>query len=526
LAALALATNPLPRKLRVGLFADSQRQPRWLVEAFAKVAASDFAEITVIATAGENAPAAPWLWKLYGAVDRRLFGAAMDPGERLDVTQHVPHQRRARLGSPAGLLELNLDVAFALDDLDDSLLDGVARYGVWRFYADGLREVVEGAPLTGSGLKVRLVPGAEPRLAYQSWSCTYPLSIARNRARLLRKTSEFAWRALRELQRSGSGWLDQCRLVRETPDARNANAGLSPISFVPSLAGRMLRRGVEKALQVERWFLAFRFRQTHGGDARAIPGDLSGYTRILPPRDRIWADPFPIERNGRYFVFFEEMPLASGKGHIAMLEIERGGRWKPPVRVLERDYHLSYPFLLEHAGELYMIPETAENRTVELWRCVDFPLRWKLEKPLLEGVRLVDATFLRRNERWWMFANAAPPGWSLNDELHLYHADDLLGTWQPHLRNPVKSDVRCARPAGNLYWRNGALYRPAQICAPDYGTGLSINRVLRLTPHDYAERQVERVLPAAREGLLGIHTVNRAGELTVIDAWSRRSRLT
>jgi hypothetical protein len=124
-----------------------------------------------------------------------------------------------------------------------------------------------------------------------------------------------------------------------------------------------------------------------------------------------------------------------------------------------------------------------------------------------------------------MFANAAAEQAQMfDDELHLFHADDLMGDWQPHRRNPVKSDARCARPAGQLVWRNGALLRPAQICVPRYGAGLSINRVLRLTPHDYAERQVERVLPARASGVLGLHTVNRAGDLTVIDAFARRRR--
>src|SRR6185295_5342699 len=137
---------------------------------------------------------------------------------------------------------------------------------------------------------------------------------------------------------------------------------------------------------------------------------------------------------------------------------------------------------------------------------------------LLDDVRLVDATLHREKiggrERWWMFANSAAGGSRMfDDELHLFYADRLLGEWQPHARNPVKSDARCARPAGRLQWRNGALYRPAQICAPLYGAGLSMNRVLRLTPHDYAERQVERVLPSPAEGILGLHTLNRAGEL-------------
>ena len=60
MASLAPATGPSanvrfiapPRagraKLRVGVFADSALQPRWLVEALAKVASSEFAELTLI----------------------------------------------------------------------------------------------------------------------------------------------------------------------------------------------------------------------------------------------------------------------------------------------------------------------------------------------------------------------------------------------------------------------------------------------------------------------------------------------
>src|SRR5262249_60302440 len=112
----------------------------------------------------------------------------------------------------------------------------------------------------------------------------------------------------------------------------------------------------------------------HGG--RAV---LGGFPRLAPPAARAGADPFAVERNGRHYVFFEELPYASGKAHISMIEIGPGGRRSAPVRVLERDYHLSYPFLLEHDGSLYMIPESAQNRSVELYRCIDFPLRWRLE---------------------------------------------------------------------------------------------------------------------------------------------------
>jgi hypothetical protein len=84
--------------------------------------------------------------------------------------------------------------------------------------------------------------------------------------------------------------------------------------------------------------------------------------------------------------------------------------------------------------------------------------------------------------------------------------------------------VRSARPAGRLYESGGSLYRPAQICAPLYGAGISINRVLRLSPEEYLEREERCILPTHPGGLLGIHTVNRAGELSVVDAFTRRLR--
>jgi hypothetical protein len=523
MAAVALATNAIPRRLRIGLFADARLQPRWVLEAFDKLAHADFAEITLVAVAPGAEHTAGLAQSLYQRFDRWAFGA--DPSsEPQDLAALVPHRKLINLQHEAPLQEL--DVAFVLGDVDEKRLEGLARFGIWRFcFGDdavereglaGLREVASGAPVTVSGLKVRLAPGAPARLAYRSWARTYTLSVARNRRQLLAKTAEFPCRALRELHRSGAEWIKQCKPLPE--NAAGENRGLTPISLA-RVGARIARRAVTKALYLDQWSLAFRFGQDSN-----VPPDLARFTRIVPPRDRDWADPFALHKDGRYYVFFEELPYAAGKAHIAMLELDRNGRWSAPVRVLERDYHLSYPFLVEHDGSLFMVPESGRNRTIEVYRCVEFPLRWRLERVLLDGLRCVDATLHRSAERWWMFANgAAGDSRVFDDELHLFHADRLLGDWRAHPRNPVKSDARCARPAGALFMRNGALHRPAQICVPRYGAGLSINRVLRLTPHEYAERQTERFLPQG--DVLGLHTVNRAGDLTVVDIFRQRPRI-
>src|SRR5262249_4488064 len=112
----------------------------------------------------------------------------------------------------------------------------------------------------------------------QSWSRTYPFSVARNRDGLLRKTAEFPWRALREVHRSGRAWLEN---QKEMIPCEQGNRALAPIFR------RLLARGLEKALHVEQWSLAFRW-----GREAPIGGDLAGFTRLVPPKDRTWADPF------------------------------------------------------------------------------------------------------------------------------------------------------------------------------------------------------------------------------------------
>ncbi|HEX5801629.1 MAG TPA: hypothetical protein VFY24_01285 [Azospira sp.] len=526
--------------LRIALLADGATQPSWLVEALSRVAAAGFAEIALIAVCPGRRSPQPWLWRAYRRLDQWLFGAGREPSAPTALRASIPAARYLTLPAPpaaridawrqASAASQPLDVVFALGEVDDDAYGGVSRYGVWRYcFGDrhgigealaGWREVADGEPVTESGLCVSLRPG-QRRLLYRSRSRTNPFSVAKNRANLLSKTMLFAERELRQLHRLGGGRVKRGdELPAAASPAAEAPPGAGETLRAALAAGRrIVRRGLQKLTHVDQWFIAYRF-----GDV-AWDGNLDRYTQLRPAKDRLWADPFPLERDGRHFIFFEEVLFASGKGHIAVIEVRRDGSHGDPVTVLERDYHLSYPFLIEDDGELYMVPESGQNRSVELYRCLRFPDRWQLEKVLLADVACADATFHHDGERWWMFVNIGADGSELYDELHLYHADRLLGDWQAHPCNPVKSDVCGARPAGRLFFRDGALHRPAQICAPLYGSGMVIAEVLELTPRAYREREVAHLFPVAGSGILGIHTLNRSGDLTVVDGFARRRRL-
>lgn len=523
-------------RLRIAVFADGPDQPRWMVEAFARIARSDFADVVLVAARRNARKREPLFWRASRKLDRLFFGQATDPSERVPLRAALPLARHVgctaapgEMGAAwrrSGLTDLPLDVVFALGDVDDREIDHISRHGVWRWcygaHHDhreelaGWREVAKGMPATSSGLRVGR-RGYIDRLLCHSRSRTYAFSALRNRSNLLRKTALFAERELRQLHRNGDLQMG----ARGTPPAPPIDADPLPgagevLMGMARVGGRIAQRAVQKLLNVDQWFVAWRF-----GDP-AEDGDFGNYRRLMPPKDRIWADPFPLSREGRHYVFFEEVPFATGRGRIAAIEMTPEGPRGQPVPVLERPYHLSYPFLIEHGDDLFMVPESGANRSVELYRCLRFPDVWRFEKTLLRDMPTADATFHRSGGRWWMFVTSGAEGTELYDELHLYHADDLLGDWHPHPGNPVKSDVWGARPAGRLYERNGVLCRPGQICAPLYGTGISISQVLELTPHSYRETEVARVLPPP--GVLGVHTINRSGALAVLDGFVRRNR--
>jgi len=86
---------------------------------------------------------------------------------------------------------------------------------------------------------------------------------------------------------------------------------------------------------------------------------------------------------------------------------------------------MSYPFLFRHNGALFMLPETIAIKTIEVWRCVNFPNTWRREKILIEGLSAANSTLLQHEGHWWLFTNLDRSGMcDHRNELHIFHADD------------------------------------------------------------------------------------------------------
>ncbi|MBI1788202.1 MAG: hypothetical protein HYR60_11705 [Acidobacteria bacterium] len=276
----------------------------------------------------------------------------------------------------------------------------------------------------------------------------------------------------------------------------------SVLRFFLDKSLRSLRLKLPGQFQDLEWFVAWRFQPSELRDLACFPG-------------REAADPFGMCTNGRSFVFFEDMSPGNLFGRLAALEVhpERGPGG--PEVIIERSYHLSYPCVFQHEGASYLIPESAENRTVDLYRADELPFRWTHLATLASGPRFVDTTPFFHNGIWYFFTTAQIPGKGLVNLL--FFSDTLTGPWRSHPANPLSADAAASRGAGHIFQRDGAWIRPIQDCAVRYGYAIVLQQILELTPERFREKPVGKVLPDWRPGLLATHTWNAAGPLELRD---------
>ncbi len=492
--------------LRVGLRLEGSTVPAWIARIVGDIANSKLATIAAVIPAQPAAPSGSRLARalrgVYDAVDRRVFRLKADPLAATDLSSLLD-------GIPdvaPGNLDVILD--FASTRLRDNDL---ARFGVWSYdFGDEYRAVFSRSAMFESALR-----DANGRVLVRSWSRTDPVSVRRNRVASYWKSAAFTMRALREAYARG-------RAPQSSTTPASAPARELGVGTFARFGREVVRDRAHRLTTREPWVLAYGVEARRGDVPSQSPAKLA---LIVPPPDRFWADPFVAKHGDGWVIIFEEKLYAEKIAWISAMQVAADGSLGEPFKVLERDYHLSYPFIFRWRETWWMIPETSQNRTIELWRASDFPRGWTLERTLLDGIQAVDATLLARDGIWWMFCNIAEPGASKDDELHLFSAATPLGPWTPHPKNPIKSDVRSARPAGRLFEDNGQWYRPAQDGSGLYGSRIVVHRIDRLDHEHYDETEVSHLAPDPASAQTGLHTINACDGLTVMDVRIRRPRL-
>jgi hypothetical protein len=495
----ALRPEPGARRA-VAVVLDGPPTPAWQARALANTEAAPRLEVVEVRLTGP--PRRDALRRLHARVERRLFGlgadalapvavAARGDGERVPRLVVWLAERRAPAGEPGEVLILR-------------------HGGVHEPAQDAFRRAVAArAPGLATDAVLRR-PDGTTLLVERTVSGVRPFSETLSRDLALWKLAALVARAAERAP--GRGELAPA-------DGRPARVPSAP-AFAVRAALRWARALAVRLLFRRPWSIRVRRR---GADPARGWSREEGLVRW--GEARVHADPVLFEHEGGHHLFCEAVAAGSARGVIAHTELRLDGTpADPPRPVLEAPIHLSYPFVFAHGGAVFMIPETSAARRVELYRATAFPHAWEREAVLLDGVDAADATLLEHDGRLWLFASVAAPGASSLDELHLFWAGDLHGPWHPHPRNPIVSDVRCARPAGPIQRWDGRLVRPGQDGSRRYGGAVSFRQIDVLTTSDYAEREIAQLDPAD-VGARATHAYTATSAFEAVDLRRRAPRL-
>jgi hypothetical protein len=542
-------------RLRVGVMLDGWTDRAWVGKVIEDIQRSDVAQIAVVVINRAESRSG-WrrihkrlpnlLYALYHRLDRWIFRRwfkirldALDPVElrpllgEAAVLEVLPRrQRYTDHFDPASVewirnQRLDVILRFGFRIIRGPILES-ACYGVWSFHHGDNREYRGGPPMFWEMYEMNPICGVSlqiltdqldgGKVIYRASEKTNLFSLYLNRNRnywkatsgvlpRLRQLHARGWPALRELD----SYQEQVPYTK--PIYRDPRT-LVMLKFLGRLFARFVRRVCVDLLMEEQWFIAWRRPQ---GSIIKPATEGESFRLLLPPRGYFYADPLPIKHQGRYFIFFEDFEYATKRGVISWVELDSQGNPSQPRAALSTDCHLSYPFVFEHDGQVYMIPETRQRRRIELWRADHFPDQWKFDRVLMDDVSSADTTWLHYQDKYWLFTGANIAGTTASDALYVFWSDSPFGPWQPHRANPVVTTIQGARPAGRLFVHNGQLIRPGQDGAKVYGHRVHLFRVELLDESEYRETRIETIGPEWLPGNIGTHTYHRDEDFEVID---------
>lgn len=541
---------------------DSFEIPAWEFSVIERLINSDYASIELIVLNETEKNESSYfskiirnrshlLYILYRMLDKKIFKVtpnALELKNSESLLRDVPEIRIKPISTEYSdrfqdsdiekIKEHKLDILirFGFKILRGEILES-AKFGVWSYHHGDNRihrggppaswEVLENWDVTGSILQILTEDLDAGKVLYRSFSQTDRRSIHRNMNKCFWKSVPLLPRTLEKLHRSG----EQAFFNKVEDDNKNPSF-YSERLFTPRNLGnwttlklitknvlRYLKDRAAHSLFLDQWILLYSIRD-------GLSSSFWRFKKILPPKEKFYADPFIIHKDNYYYIFIEEFMYESGKGHISVIKMDEEGNYEDPVPIIDKPYHLSYPFIFEYENDFYLIPESSSNKTIEIYKCIEFPFKWEFKMNLLEDIEAIDTTLFYHQNKWWMFANIIEyPGVESTDELFLFYSDELFtNDWVPHPLNPIVSDVRKSRPAGNIFRHNGKILRPSQNNSKRYGYGMNINEIITLSETEYEEVEIESIEPNWNEKIKATHTLNNKDNLTVIDAVCRRAR--
>lgn len=413
----------------------------------------------------------------------------------------------------------NLDfiLRFGFNIIRGEILN-VVKYGIWSFHHDdeqkyrggppGFWEIVKNDPVSGvilQRLTEKLDSGIILKKGYLK---TVDHSYDGQIDQLFFDASVFPLQVCRDIQNGVAHYLENEPVKSQATICKAPSNGVM-LGFLIKLLKNKIKFHFREFFQPEFWNL---------GVIKKLAIDISNEDVISavwlpkPPKGSYFADSFGFEKDGKLKIIFEDWDYRTRKGKISMVDFQNSKTGKKMV-VLEEPFHLSYPFIFKNEGSVFCVPESASVNQIRLYKYEN--QKFVFQKVLIDHFPGVDPTIFYHDGFWWLFATIKEHS---NSNLYAFYSENFDGPYFSHKNNPVKMDIRSARPAGTPFVKNGLMIRPAQDSSITYGGQVVLNKIVKLTPEEFLEETTGFISPSpASEYQRGLHTLSVAGNFTIID---------
>lgn len=250
--------------------------------------------------------------------------------------------------------------------------------------------------------------------------------------------------------------------------------------------------------------------------------EKSKFINIKNPKDSFFADPFLFKEKNNTICFVEEKKLSEQNGFITAIKLINN-KYKVLGKVLSEDFHLSYPYVFKDGANIFMCPETSQKKEIRLYKCNEYPIKWKFHRTLIKNISSADNNIIYHNKKYWIFANVDSSNLNEHDsELHIFYSSKLDSSkWLAHKNNPVVFNPLHARNGGFINGKKDLLRVVQTQGIGIVSKNVKIAKISVLNETEYEEEIIENIETVIGKKHLATHHLSMNDEYIAFDYITR-----
>lgn len=234
-----------------------------------------------------------------------------------------------------------------------------------------------------------------------------------------------------------------------------------------------------------------------------------------------YADPILFEWKGKDYLFVEEFDRTIHRGQIAVAVINKIIESLSFDTIIQEKYHMSFPMVFEWKGNLFMIPETSENRSLNIYVAKDFPFNWELVTSIKTQKMLVDTIVIEKNNNYIDLLSSEiceTNSLRVRFQKHRLYFNDLNSLVPDQVFNLGQNFNLSDRNAGPIIKMGEFSIIPTQNSSSiDYGISMMFRRNINDKSNNSITSKSLNIDKIDKEDIIGIHTYSQTNRYEAID---------